>query len=138
MKTLSHTIKSLFKVHDTVISGVFRVVQLSSLLLEHFHHPKETCTPQQPPPAPGSRRSKFCLPAQSTPCKWSRSIHAVACLASPFGTVWSCCQHSAPLQPASELHPLHPSDLPCAWVSRCRSPPQLRSSWVVSAPVWSG
>lgn len=45
MKTLSHTIKSLFKVHDTVIPGVFRVVQLSSLLLEHFHHPKRNLYP---------------------------------------------------------------------------------------------
>lgn len=46
IKTHLHTIKSLFKEHDSLVSRVFRVVQLSLLLLEHFQHvPKETCTP---------------------------------------------------------------------------------------------
>ena len=52
MKTHSHTITSLFKGHDSVVSRVFRVVQLSLLLSEHFHHPKRNLYPLAASPSP--------------------------------------------------------------------------------------
>ena len=83
-----------FKVHNSVVSSVFRVVQPSLLLSERFHHPKGNLHPcaSLPQPPAATNLQSVDLPILDTSYKWNHTIcgiRGLPFLASSFSAVLS-------------------------------------------------